>query len=661
MKILFVEDNEDSRLILQKQLQYHGHQVELAATGLIGLDVARACQPDLIISDILMPDMDGYKFLEEVRADQLLKNTPFVFYTATFVDSRDEKLAMELGADRYLHKPIEITELLKVLDQVFVKYAPNGSGLAREKSDPKAVSSLYQEVIGKKLGEKAVEVNLYKEIFANAIDAIAVVDLQGHYIVQNESHRRLFGVDDQQLGGLTPATNLGDECFQLILDTIQRLGKYEGEAECQVGEKIIYLELSAFPIKDCEGQITSYVEVKRDITRRRQAEKEREELHSQLVQSQKMEVVGRLAGGIAHDFNNLLNAILGYSELALLDMEPDNPLRKTFDYVREAGEKAARLVKQLLAFSRKQVFEMNLVNANFVLEGLENILRRLIGEDVELHLELCLDINLIWADPGQLEQVLMNLVINGRDAMPEGGVITISTQNIKLAADNSEGLEPGSYVLCRVKDSGSGMEPEIMADIFEPYFTTKEEGKGTGLGLATVFGIVKQHNGQIKVESQPGQGSTFSVYFPESMEKENTCTSLAKGSYMEPGHETILLVEDDTAFRNLLVLMLQPMGYKVLAAVDGADAIRIFEESHIQIDLLLTDVILPKLNGVKVASLIREKSPGTRVIYISGYTDDIIAPLGVRGKGQIFLQKPFSAIELTRKIRLALGEQKGEG
>ncbi|MBL8857274.1 MAG: response regulator [Planctomycetes bacterium] len=378
----------------------------------------------------------------------------------------------------------------------------------------------------------------------------------------------------------------------------------------------------------------------------------------QFRQNQKLEAIGRLAGGIAHDFNNLLLVIMGHCEFLEDEVGPGHPMRDGIAEIRRAGERAANLTRQLLAFSRQQVLDPTLVDLNEIVAGMHGMLARLIGEDIELRTDAALDLGLVLADRGQIEQVLMNLVVNARDAMPDGGTITITTANI--AADEDWGREhgesaPGAQVLLAVRDTGIGMDRATEARVFEPFFTTKERGKGTGLGLSTVFGIVKQSAGTIRLESAPGAGTTFSICFPRAKAARETPAARPSPIAELRGTETILLAEDDEQARAVVAEILNSSGYRVLAAQDGEEALQICRQSPHKIDLLVTDVIMQKVNGRDLAARATSVRPQLRVLFMSGYTDDVIVHHGVLEPGVYFLQKPFSPEALALKVREVLG------
>jgi two-component system cell cycle sensor histidine kinase/response regulator CckA len=384
---------------------------------------------------------------------------------------------------------------------------------------------------------------------------------------------------------------------------------------------------------------------------------ERKQLEEQFHQAQKMEAVGRLAGGVAHDFNNLLTAILGSADLVLDSLTAGVPEREEIEEIRKAALRAADLTRQLLAFSRQQVIAPTVLNPNEIVASMDKLLRRLLGEDVELRSVLAADLAAVEADPSQLEQVVLNLAVNARDAMPNGGKLTIETQNVELDEAYVRGhlsAQPGPYVMLAVSDTGVGMDATTQARIFEPFFTTKEKGKGTGLGLATVYGIVKQSGGWIWVYSEPAHGTSFKVYLPRVAQ----AAAPAAPSPMPPvsvrGSETVLLVEDEEMIRHLVQKVLKANGYTVLVAASGRDAERAAGEHEGPIHLLMTDVVLPGMNGREVAQRLTAARAGIRVLYLSGYTDEVIVHHGVLEPGVAFLQKPFTPAVLGRKVREVL-------
>ena len=367
-----------------------------------------------------------------------------------------------------------------------------------------------------------------------------------------------------------------------------------------------------------------------------------------------MEAIGRLAGGVAHDFNNLLTAINGYSSLALQRLDDSSQIKPYLEEVRKAGEHAANLTRQLLAFGRKQILQPLTLDLNTVVSDMNKMLRRLIGEDIELTAKLAPDLKRITADPGQIEQVLVNLVVNARDAMPQGGKLTIETANVTLDegyAVRHVGVQPGNYVMLAVSETGTGMSEETKARIFEPFFTTKETGKGTGLGLSTVYGILQQSGGSIWVYSEPNRGTSFKVYLPELKAPAENLQTKAREEEIAGGSETILLVEDEEAVRGLAQKILEQAGYNVLSAAGGEEAVRLCRAQNRRIDLILTDVVMPEASGKEVADRLNKLVPGIKVLFMSGYTDEVIVHHGVLDSNVQFIQKPFTPMALSKKVR----------
>jgi len=432
-------------------------------------------------------------------------------------------------------------------------------------------------------------------------------------------------------------------------------GAYEGENFLPaMGEKGKWLFVTASPLKNYHGTVIGAIATIQDIT-------ERKNEQQQLRQSQKMEAIGTLAGGIAHDFNNLLTVIIGNAQLALMNVIGDESIREGIEEIKKAGDKATSLTRQLLAFSRKQIIRPEIMDLNIEINETEKMLKRMIGEDIEFQTVLEPELWKVYADSGQIGQIIMNMVVNARDAMSQGGMLTIETANADLNENyfRERGIhekKPGHYVMLAVSDTGIGMDKETLKHIFEPFFTTKEVGKGTGLGLSTVYGIVKQNNGFIWAYSEPGKGTTFKTYLPkvdaEPEEKEQTSVDDPGGS------ETVLIVEDNDSLRKFAKEVLLQHGYRVLDAENGEDALKVCKEYDGQIDLMITDVVMPKMGGREAADRLQPLYPQMKVIYMSGYTDNAIVRHGILKPGLNFLEKPFTPESLARKVREALDDGK---
>lgn len=485
--------------------------------------------------------------------------------------------------------------------------------------------------------------------------AILIMDMKGRIEYSNPHYLKMSGYDAHEIKGRKPfilqSDPEEDELVKKIWDTIADGNVWSGEIQNMRQDGQFYWEkIEICPIFRKKGLITNYLYVGEDVTERR-------ELEEQLRQSQKMEAIGQLAGGVAHDFNNLLTIINGYSEILLSSIQPDNPFYNSVNQIKQAGLRAESLTRQLLAFSRKQIMQPKVLDLNDLVHNLENMLSRLIGENIDLITLFDSNLHRVKVDPGQFEQVVLNLAINARDAMPRGGTLTIETRNLLIDENHhllNEGAKPGWYAMLTVRDTGKGIDGEVIERIFEPFYSTK--GKGTGLGLSTVYGIVKQSGGIITVNSSPGRGAAFQVLFPawhDSQAEEESSQTLA-----EPlkNHETILIAEDEDSVRELAKLALERVGFQVITAKDGEEAIEKLQSRNGEIDILLTDVIMPKIGGRALADAVQKKKPGLKVLFMSGYTDDAIVEHGVLEEGTHFIQKPFTPERLIRKIRSLLSK-----
>ena len=508
----------------------------------------------------------------------------------------------------------------------------------------------------------------YRDLVENARDIIYEHDLEGHYTATNNAGLQLTGYSLAETLELNLMERVAPEYLEKAREMLRlRLAgeivtAYELEILTKEGDRVP-VEVNTRLVYQ-NGVPVGVQGIARDLTERKHLEEALRESEQQQRQSQKLEAIGQLAGGVAHDFNNLLTAINGYSALALRRVGDDHPVTSYLEEIKKAGDRAANLTRQLLAFGRKQLLQPLALNLNNVVGDMIKLLKRLIGEDIELVTKPCVDLKQIKADPGQLEQVLVNLVVNARDAMPRGGTLTIETANTTLDAAYASrhvGVTPGEYVLLAISDTGTGMDHDTQSRIFEPFFTTKEKDKGTGLGLSTVYGIVKQSGGNIWVYSELGKGTTFKVYLPLVEEEVTALAETAGRAPIKRGSETVLLVEDESMVRKLASELLAESGYIVLEANGGEAAINLGKEHKAPIDLLITDVVMPKFSGKEVAEQLRAIHPETKVLFMSGYTDEAIVHHGIVDSDIAFIQKPFSERALAQKIRDVLDSTNGHG
>lgn len=838
MKVLIVDDNSDDRRFLRANLEHHGCEVMEAADGQEGLEMASKERPAVIISDALMPHMDGFQFLRSVKTDETLKTIPFIFYSSVYTGFKEAELATSLGAEAFIIKPKDPDdfweELVGILEECKLNRVKTLTAELIEEEEE--FLRKYSHIVAAKLEEKVKELDAeiihhkkakellslksrIVEIFAILPDDEMFMRILRIVLETLKSEYGVFGYLDEKGDLVVPTMtrHIWDKCavpekdivfprstwgdstwpkalrgkkvvysnersvntpsghveitrhismpivfqgesigllqvankasdydaddlalMQVIADNISpvlnaRLQRNKAESSLRkseefnrsilesVGEGFIvidrdyriisanrayceqqhttpqnsagkhcyqcshhtdkpcyelgeecapkqtfdtghphtalhihqgehgdaqYIETRSYPLKDDSGVVTAVIEILLDVSDKRK-------LEEQLRQSQKMEALGQLAGGVAHDFNNILTAILGYSSLLQMKLPFDDPLRHNVEEILRSTTRASDLTQSLLAFSRKQVLNPKPIDLNETVKQVERFLHRLIGEDIKVDMRL--DAEAVWAlaDHGQIEQVLMNLATNARDAMPNGGLLSIETGRAgfteEYVADHGYG-KPGNYALIAISDTGAGMDENTKKKIFEPFFTTKEVGKGTGLGLSIVYGIIKQHKGFINVYSESGKGTTFRIYLPLIAASAQVAQP-EENAAPARGTETVLLAEDDEAARKLSKLVLEQFGYQVIAARDGVEAVEQFLANKHRIKLIILDVIMPKKNGREVYDEIRKLVPKIKVLFTSGYTADIIHKQGVLDEGLNFISKPASPTIFLKKVR----------
>lgn len=630
--ILLVDDEDAHVELIQRAFEDDGETVTLQVART--LQEARAhiseSVPDLVIVDLLLPDGEGIELLSAANTEQLF---PVVIMTS-HGDEQIAVSAMKGGALDYVVK----SDLALAAMPRIAKRALREWGYIVE-------------------GQRAnKEVRLLSAAVEQAAENIIITDTQGKIVYVNPAFERTTGYSRAEIIGCTPnilKSGKHDETFYgQLWETINRGEVWQGRMINRKKDGTHdTVDASIAPVRDEHGQIVNYVSARRDITHELK-------LEERLRQAQKMEAVGQLAGGVAHDFNNILQAILGYTYMAKLALAEDSPGQADLDQVVNATNRATQLVRQLLAFSRRETLKPQNLDLDEVITNLLKMLRRLIGEHIELEVQTQSDLLPIFADLGQIEQVLMNLCVNARDAMPNGGKITLATQNYQISqveARTYPWAKEGSYVLLSVADTGSGIPLEIQDRIFEPFFTTKEVGEGTGLGLATVYAIVKQHNGGINLVSELDQGTTFQLFFPAVVNPASAFSNQQPESgIVYGGTETILLAEDDEILGELALTILQKAGYQVLLARDGEEAIALFQQNAHRIDLVVLDAIMPKQSGRAVHDWIRLKHADLPVMFSTGYGFNVLKNIHLPDDSSLLIRKPYSPRDLLAKVREVL-------
>jgi two-component system cell cycle sensor histidine kinase/response regulator CckA len=640
LRVLLVGSGERALAPIQTMLRDaygSGHLLDCLPADAASSALAAAC-PDVCLLTCNGDGADSLSLLREARSAGC--RTPIVALTGD-ADPDDEEW-LKAGAADCLSRA-------KLAPNVLRRVIRRAVDHARAIEASKASEGALRQSEGR-----------YRSLIKNAVYGIYHSTIDGRFIEVNPALAAMLGYQSEaELTEVQVESLYVDPSERRrFIDRLQsnRIEGVETQWKRKDGSRIT-LRLSGRALRSAEGGLEGFEMIVEDVTARRL-------LESQFRQAQKMEAIGRLAGGVAHDFNNLLTAMLGYSDLLLDQFAEDDPCRFDVLEIKKAAERASSLTRQLLAFSRKQVLQPKPLDLNAIVSGFDKMLRRLIGEDVELITVLGRDLGLVKADPGQVEQVIMNLAVNARDAMPGGGKLIIETDNVELDAAYArrhEPVIPGRYVMLAVSDTGCGMDDEVKSHLFEPFFSTKERGKGTGLGLATVYGIVKQSGGYVWVYSEPGRGASFKIYLPQIDAAEVETAGSARTAGTAGGSETVLVVEDEAAVRRLAVEVLKRHGYHVLEAGDGAEAIAVADRHAGRIDVLITDLVMPEMNGAELAALLTGRRPTTRVLYTSGYTDEAVMRGGVLDPGTNFLQKPFNSERLINAVRQVLDRPEATG
>ena len=708
IRIVVVEDSAVQAEALKRMLVKEGYAVSVARNGVEGLSMVKDTPPDLVVSDIMMPEMSGFELCRHIKNDGC-SDIPVILLTS-LNDPKDVIRGLECRADNFITKPFDEKYLLSRIKYILLsrelhhaeqmdlgieiyfagqKYNINSDRqqilslllstyeTAVQKNNEllqtqealkelnerleervaERSASLMQEIAERKRAED-MKNRLYeelKDLYNNAPCGYHSIDAEGSFTGINDTELAWLGYAREEIIGrkrfIDIISPLSRDVYTRTLNISRKNGSVI-DMELDLVRKdgtILNALLSESAVRDPEGNLVTSRATVFDVS-------ERKKLEEQLRQSQKMEAIGLLAGGVAHDFNNILTAIYGYCAILQAKMGEDSPFRPEMDHIHAAAERAARLTRSLLAFSREQIMTAKQVDLNDIVKNVWQLLSRIIGEDI--HLETIVAESPLWifADSVQIEQVLMNLAANARDAMPNGGQLTIETEDRELDEGfmQTHGFcAPGKYAVVTLSDNGTGMDAETSNKIFEPFFTTKEVGMGTGLGLSIVYGVIKQHNGSISVYSEPGMGTTFRIYLPitdaEHLPEERVLSLPPKG-----GSETILCAEDDDVIRGLVTQILTSYGYNVITSENGADAVARFMEQKDGIDLLLFDLIMPKKNGKEASEEIRKLNPGVRTLFMTGYPSDLLQKRGVLEEIPDVVTKPISPMDLLRKVREVL-------
>ncbi len=651
-RILIVDDERQNRRLLEVMLAPDGFVLQTASSGEEALAMVAREPPDLILLDVMMPGMDGYEVTRRLKGNRATEGIPVIIVTA--VEDRSAKImGLNAGAEDFLSKPVDRLELgIRVRNLIRLKAL--GDFHARH-------SGLLEIEVGKRTAELVESEARFRQLAESIDEVFFLVDPQHTTMFYlSPAFERIFGKSRAGVYAdplsFTQSIHPDDRARVLAeimpsgtvvpFDVDYRIVRPDG------AERLI--RSRGFPITNEAGEVYRFAGLAEDVT-------ERKRLEAQSRQASKMDAIGQLASGVAHDFNNLLSVILSYSEMLAGDLQEGDRMRGDLDEIHGAGLRAVALTRQLLAFSRQQVLKPQVVNLNGIVDGMEKMLRRLLGEDVELSVRCSSEVGNILVDPGQMEQVLMNLAVNARDAMPQGGRLTIETADLFAdATADPYGVKAGPQVMLAVTDTGTGMDAATQARLFEPFFTTKDPGKGTGLGLSTVFGIVQQSGGTIGVHSEIGKGTTFKAYFPAARGAARVHVSQFPPEMSAHGSETVLVVEDEEPVRSLVCAILRKYGYNVLEAQSGGDAFLLCEQHTAPIHLLLTDVVMPRMSGRQLAERLVGVRPRMGVLYMSGYTSDAVARHGIVDSSTAFLPKPITPDALVRKVRETL-DTNGKG
>ncbi|MDD2468129.1 MAG: response regulator [Desulfobulbus sp.] len=662
-------DDRKENLVALRQVLY-GIEAEIieAMSGNEALAATLDHDFAMAILDVMMPGMSGLELAEHLRRDEKTRLVPIIFVTANYPDEQHLFSGYEAGCVDYLIKPYA-PEVILAKVRIFLEMDQQKRALQKHQDELETLvaertAKLENELAERKRTEKALQES--EQRYHNLADS-------GQALIWTSGQDKkcdYFNVPWLAFTGRSLAQELGDgwlegvhpddfeSCLQIYVAAFDQRERFSMEYRLRhVSGEYRWIQDEGTPRFDNKGVFLGYIGHCLDITERKRAAEDQEKLQMQFTQAQKLESVARLAGGVAHDFNNMLGVILGYAEIALGKIGPSDPLHHDLQAIYDAGKRSSNITRQLLAFARKQTVVPQILDLNETVGGILKMLRRLIGEDVDLAWLPGKSIYPVKVDPSQMDQLLANLCVNSRDAIAGVGKISIETDAVtfdEAYCSDHAGFIPGEFIRLVVSDDGCGMGQETLDKIFEPFFTTKEEGQGTGLGLATVYGIVKQNNGFINVYSEPDQGTTFAIYLPRYQDSAGEKRATASPDISLGHGEIILVVEDEITILKLSKTMLEKLGYSVLTASTPSEALRLVEMHSGRIQLLLTDVIMPEMNGRDLAARLHACFPDIKTLFMSGYTADVISHRGVLDESVCFMHKPFSTKDLATKVREAL-------
>jgi PAS domain S-box-containing protein len=661
MKLLAIDDNHDNLLTLKALLKICLPEASLitSPSAADGMRRARLESPDTILMDIQMPGMDGIEATRRLKSYPATQHIPIILVTAYRTDAACKARGLELGADAFLSKPIDEAELVAQI-KAMVRIKRSEDALRQERDSLEEL--VERRTLELKRANEALQVNLarlaeseerYSRAVRGTTDGLWDWDMLTGECYFSERWKELLGFSDGEIPNEPDSffSRLHPDDAQPVRDALQAHLEQHLPYDVELRLKNKKGDYPRFRSRgeaewDEHGVAYRMAGALTDVT-------ERWRMEEQLRQSQKMEAVGQLAGGVAHDFNNILTVIAGFANILKMDLSRETPQMEVVEQIIIASERAAQLTRGLLAFSRKQVMAPQRIDLRDIVLRVEKFLVRVIGEDIQLKTELVSEPLPVFVDVGQIEQVLINLAANARDAMTNGGRFTIATGIVEegdpFLRSQLDGA-PGSYAVVTVSDTGKGMDPETMKRIFEPFFTTKEVGKGTGLGMAIVYGIIQQHNGFIDLSCNSREGTTFKIYLPVADLERPVLSDAAAPAVAKTGTETILVAEDDASVRNLVETVLKKFGYRVILAKDGQDVIDSFKAHRDSIGLILMDIIMPKKNGIEAFAEINRLQPDAKVLFTSGYTSDFIESRGVDERVELIM-KPVQPIELLRRVR----------